>query len=284
MQYHRPLGQPRGARILLRSGCTGIGSFELATRCAAKKFNTSVTSAWAAEKDACCVEELLSQPSHHRPLHVFSNWLGFLQPGVKQALLAMDPENIAGRRDMVMNNTTCTMNIWCMACGKSCNLARCHVHCSGVPCVHDSSWGKHDKLAGDDAFVLWIALRQRLGLLEPLACFECVPQQGIAEYERNLGSHYYVERVTFCPSTLGWRSRRPRQYVVCTLKGLNIPIRGMTISNFIEDACTRGCTYTPLEYCVADERDKEFELSWVRERKEASNTTCSTTNSVMSRL
>eukprot|EP00959_Pyramimonas_sp_CCMP1952_P187579 3922126-Pyramimonas_sp.AAC.1 len=65
-----------------------------------------------------------------------------------------------------MSTPTRTTGLWCLKCGAHCRMERSHVHCSGFPCVHDSSFGSHDSLDGEGYNILWIGLRQRLDLLD----------------------------------------------------------------------------------------------------------------------
>ena len=100
--------------------------------------------------------------------------------------------------------------------------------------------------------------------------FECVPQQGDGEYLRNLGGHYRFERVTLNPSSAGWSTRRPRQYVVGHLKGLHVPVprSRIRLQTFIDECFGRTASYTPTEYCQSDQREIQLELDWASTRAE----------------
>eukprot|EP00959_Pyramimonas_sp_CCMP1952_P467053 9490968-Pyramimonas_sp.AAC.1 len=60
------------ARLLtLSSGCTGIGGFELGARAACAALGVRCVQAWAIECNRACIHELLNQPRHVRPQHLF---------------------------------------------------------------------------------------------------------------------------------------------------------------------------------------------------------------------
>ena len=100
-------------------------------------------------------------------------------------------------------------------CSAFCPVSRCHVHCSGVPCVADSTFGQHECKEGEAYNILWIFIRQRLDLKEPAWVAECVENQGMEEYERGLGEIFYLDRTVAQPADQGWRTRHGRQYMNC---------------------------------------------------------------------
>eukprot|EP00959_Pyramimonas_sp_CCMP1952_P371515 7779544-Pyramimonas_sp.AAC.1 len=101
-------------------------------------------------------------------------------------------------------------------------------------------------------------MRQRIDLKEPFVIFECVPQQGIDEYERCIGEYYRLERVTLSCHKQGWSIRRPRQYVIGELRRLHVPAQPSraTFQEFIHACFGRGCSYNPLEYCISTSAER----------------------------
>ena len=107
---------------------------------------------------------------------------------------------------------------------------------------------------------------------EPVCIFECVPQQGLDEYVRCIGSHYVLQRATISPHTQGWAIRRPRQYIVGYLRGLDVSVprspvaRRWQLQAMLDTCFTRTCAYGHLEYCVSTPDELSADKSWARSR------------------
>ena len=157
------------------------------------------------------------------PEHVFSDMWNFLSAGVRQKLSQIQKDDVDKKRELIMQNPT--VNIaQCCKCGKQCVAKRADLHCGGTPCIHDSSFGKGERLKGKEAWILLTFCRQRLDMREPRFIAENVAEQGDVEYRRNLSELYDLERVVICPTSLGWKSRRKRQFILGTLRYLNIRV------------------------------------------------------------
>eukprot|EP00969_Alexandrium_andersonii_P039891 1748605-Alexandrium_andersonii.AAC.1 len=80
-----------GTRWVLSSGCSGILTFELGARSAAKALQCHVECAWACEKNKVCQEEMLAMDAAHQPCAIFDNYDDFLHPSIRAGLKHLDP-------------------------------------------------------------------------------------------------------------------------------------------------------------------------------------------------
>ena len=154
--------------LTLSSGCSGIMCFDLAARVVGRHLQFTVVSEFVIEKDNSAREEILHSGGAS-PMHLIGDWYDCLEPWVKEQLRRIPLSDVDARRRLIMSTPTCTRKLWCLKCGRYCDLKRCHLHCSGFPCIHDSSFGSHGSTTGEGYNVLWIGLRQRLDLLD-LGC------------------------------------------------------------------------------------------------------------------
>jgi len=114
---------------------------------------------------------------------------------------------------------------------------------------------------------------QRSVLKEPHIIHENVEDFGMDMMVALLGRWYVWSRIVLTPVELGWSTRRTRQFLHGTLRGLRIPfVRELgcgSMEEIIKAFMYRQCTFTQMEYCIASEAELEAELTWAKSRQKA---------------
>jgi len=237
---------------------------------------------WAIEWDSKCAAELRAQ---YPNMCVFSNILDFTPARLRHCVgLDGGKELPAQVIKPLLTHCTPKRSAWCQTHSGYCCIRVCHKHVAGSPCTDASSYGDGLMFNGSQSkyFYLWCAMRRQLR--EPLVVHENVPRFGIAELDDVLGDLYIIIRIPLCPTQLGWRGRRPRQFCVMILKawvysasaGTNIPPPPRTSSMVVEHLALEECIrhiffrtarFDYVEYMNAGEAAVVADRAWAASRK-----------------
>ena len=118
---------------------------------------------------------------------------------------------------------------------------------------------------------VWFAwARQRVDMLEPLWVAENVEEQGVSEYRQCLGHLYNISVIKLCPTQLGWPIRRRRQFIVGSLRGLNMHVVEMgplsSINAIIEELFVRTSGFSREAFAIATKEEIEADVAWASGR------------------
>ena len=154
----------------------------------------------------------------------------------------------------------------CRRHGRRCSYPRASLHSSGCPCTDFTSWGKCRRPKGPTVpcYLVWIAMRR--ALLEPLLVFENVIGFPIELLRMYLHEFYDFHSLELCCTVLGCAVRRPRLFVIGTLR---TTVRLCRDLGEPPEASKRARheDFTWRNYCVATETELLCELRWARARK-----------------
>ena len=258
--------------------------------------------AYAADFDAKCREELLAVPGKTCPQHVFGDVREVVAQDIRQAVgldggVPLMPSELREKMRSARNRTAAVRRqAWCYKCGKECRVTRTHVHTAGSPCV-DHSMMNQKRLKEDgpkfSAFIVWTEL---MLLLKPFVIIhENVKTFGYAPLQEAFGESYFIIRIEVNPESLGWASRRPRQYCVLVLKSYvsslyqrfdsrfdkgtgtlvqdiseiklkQMFVEDMDLGNTLRHVFYRNCRFTWRSYMCASEEELELEREWLASR------------------
>ena len=258
--------------------------------------------AYAADFDAKCREELLVVPGMTCPQHVFGDVREFVAQDLRQAVgldggVPLMPSELREKMRAARHRKAAVRHqAWCYKCGKECRVTRTHIHTAGSPCV-DHSMMNQKRLKEDgpkfSAFIIWTELMM---LLKPFVIIhENVKTFGDAPLQEALGESYFIIRIEVNPESLGWASRRPRQYCVLVLKSYvsslyqrfdsrfdkgtgtlvqeisdtklkQMFVEDMDLGNTLRHVCYRTCGFTWRSYMCASEEELESERKWLANR------------------
>ena len=153
----------------------------------------------------------------------------------------------------------------CTAHGTTCHFPRATGHSAGCPCTDFTSWGKRRRLGGPTVpyYLIWLAMR--LLLREFWVLFENVPQFPTELLSKYLGHIYDISEVLLCPTQLGSRVKRPRKFILLTLKLACHISRPLSLLPTMFGRCAAD-GFSWRDYFCASSAELGTELRWGKAR------------------
>ena len=111
------------------------------------------------ERNTQCQEECLW--SDLPPKCLFGDILGWLSAQTLAELKRVKDSDYVAIRNLILN-AALQHKSWCVSHGQDCVLKLTHVNISGTPCIHHSTHGKREGLAGKSNKIYYVWIRQRL--------------------------------------------------------------------------------------------------------------------------
>ena len=198
-------------------------------------------------------------------------------PHKKKALL----ESAAACR--AIRACTPLRSAWCVRHGRYCIAPVSMIEVAGTPCQDFSSLNQgRSGLSGSRNIFYWVWVRLRRGRQELIWIHENVVGFGIESLQQDLGDLYSIIRVVLCPTSLGWASKRRRQFCIGAHKSLmRLPLCRSpcssyslaTLDVFLQDVFHRRCEFTHTAYVldhplIVEELAAERRWLYERNRKE----------------
>ena len=264
------------ATLVISTACTGIDTPILAAFMVAHVVNMrakpsdrpfKIINLFGVERARQPQEECLR--GSHPPGCLFADMLDLMTDDVKAYVQTIPHNNVERTRSSILSRPL-RRQAWCVRHGKMCRVRRAHIHVAGVPCVNHSKLGKRTGFGGETNHVFYVWCRQRRDLKEAIWILENVPEMGIDEVRRVLGDLFFIDYIIFSPDALGWKTRRPRLYIMGVLKVVDedlprppIPTTG-ALENTLLMLFQRQCQFGQSAYLIATEEEIEAELTWAR--------------------